>query len=66
MVLRLISVIDFLFFQVGSSEVATRSKRAMKRNFRALVKESGTQVVCFFILPVAGNDEGTISSWLQA
>lgn len=58
MALRLISIIDFIiFFQVVSCEVVTRSMRAMKRNFRALVKESGAQVVCFSVLPVAGNDD---------
>lgn len=51
-------IIDFFFFfQVVSGEVVTRSVRAMKRNFRALVKESGAQVVCISILPVAGNDD---------
>lgn len=71
MALRLISIIDFFFFQVGSNEVVT-SMRARKRNFKAFVKESGAQVVCFSILLVAGNDEGKnrksqlMNSWLQA
>ena len=64
-----------LIFQVGSDEVATRSLRAIKRDFRALgqlVKGSGAQVVFSSILPVAGNGEGRnrksqqINTWLRA
>jgi len=64
-----------LIFQVGSSEVAARSLRAIKRDFRALgqlVKGSGALVVFCSIPPVAGNNEGRrrksqqINTWLQA
>ena len=64
-----------LIFQVGSDEVAIRSPRAIKRDFRALgrlVKGSGAQVMFSSVLPVAGNDEGRnrksqqINTWLQA
>ncbi|KGL90143.1 hypothetical protein N301_00086, partial [Charadrius vociferus] len=60
-------------FQVGGDEVATRSLRAMKNDFRALgqlVKGSGAQIV-FSIPPVEGVDEGInrrsqqINSWLR-
>jgi len=53
--------------------VATRSLRAIKRDFRALgqlVKGSGTQVVFSSIPPLAGNDEGRnrksqqVNTWL--
>jgi len=49
-----------LLFHVGSDEVAIRSPRASKTDFRAvgrLIKGSGSQAV-FSILPIAGNDEG--------
>lgn len=49
-----------LIFHVGNGEVATRSLRAIRRDFSDLgqqVKGSGAEVV-FTILPVAGNDEG--------
>jgi len=50
-----------LIFQVGSDEAATRSPRAIKRDFRALeqlVIGSREQVVFSSTLPVEGNDEG--------
>jgi len=50
-----------VIFQVGSDEVATRSPRTIKRDFRTLgqlVKGSGAQAVFSSILPLSGNDEG--------
>lgn len=50
-------IIDF--FPVGSDEVATRSPKAITRDFRALgplVK--GSEAQASSILPVAGNNEG--------
>jgi len=70
MALRLLLLLPFY---VGSSEVAIRSPRVIKRDFRALgrlVKGSGAQVVFFFILPAAGNNVGRnrktqlINTWL--
>ena len=62
-----------LLFHVGGDEVAMRSPRAIKRDFRALgrlVRESGAQVIFSSILPVAGSDIGrnrqtqSINTWL--
>jgi len=47
-------------FQVDSSEVATPSPRAIKRDFKTLEKlgkRSGAQVMFSSISPAAGNDE---------
>jgi len=47
-----------LVMQVGGDEVAERSPKAIKRDFRALgrlVEGSGTQVVVSYIPSVAGN-----------
>ena len=48
-----------LVFQVGRNEVAERSLRAVKRDFRALGQlryEAGAQVVFSLITSVAGKD----------
>ena len=50
-----------LIFYVGSDEVAIRSPRVVKTNFRALgqlIKGSGAQVPFSSVLSVAENDEG--------
>ena len=57
-----------LLFRVGGDEVATRSPRAIKRDFRALgrlVRESGAQVIFSSILPVVGSDIGR-NRWTQS
>ncbi|XP_074991813.1 uncharacterized protein LOC142074828 isoform X2 [Calonectris borealis] len=64
----------FLLFHVGTNDVATKSLRSIKRDFRALgrmLKTSGAQVVFSSILPVMGGDLGRnrrdqdINTWLQ-
>lgn len=49
-----------LIFHVDNGEVATRSLRAIRRDFMALGQQAmgSAAEVMFTILPVAGNDEG--------
>jgi len=57
-----------LLFHVEGDEVAVRSPRVIKRDFRALgqlVRESGAQVIFSALLPVVGNDIGR-NSWAQS
>ncbi|KAK4826058.1 hypothetical protein QYF61_004173 [Mycteria americana] len=63
-----------LLFHVGGYEGATRSPRAIKRDFRALgrlVRDSGAQIIFSSLLPFVGSDTrrngGTqsINSWLR-
>ncbi|XP_068521222.1 uncharacterized protein [Anas acuta] len=57
---RLVRPTDYyplLVFQAGSDEVATRSPKAIKRDFRdlgRLLRGSGAQVVCASVLPIGG------------
>uniref|UniRef100_A0A8B9DT06 Uncharacterized protein n=1 Tax=Anser cygnoides TaxID=8845 RepID=A0A8B9DT06_ANSCY len=72
---RLVQPTDYyplLVFQAGNDEVATRSPRAIKRDFRALgrlLKRSGAQVVFASVLPIGGIDTDKqthhINTWLR-
>lgn len=75
--MSLVQALDYhplLFFHVGTNDIATRSPRSVKRDFRALVrmlKDSGAQVVFSSIVPVMRRDTGRnrhaqdINAWLQ-
>jgi len=58
----LVQSVDYyplLFFHVDEDEVAVRSPRVIKRDFRALgwlVRESGAQVIFSSLLPFVGSD----------
>ena len=72
---RLVQPTDYyplLVFQAGSDEVATRSPKAIKRDFRdlgRLLRGSGAQVVFASVLPIGGIEAERravhINSWLR-